>query len=390
MEITVDKDLFKEKLSEVSTFVSSGRTDMPITKGILMTAKDNQLVMDASNFIHGCKVRMDTKVITPGELVIEGKKFHKLIKTFTGEEINLKLEGHKLKMTDTSSDYNTFTMLTLNGPDKFPTLPTPGKKADKYEIKKDDLLNIIRKVGFAADDPQLADDNKKTFSKMIFFNDDLIYATNTQKFGAIVSPVLKLKLYLPKNSGKYFRDLSDEFTLYVEDDIYYVQDNDMFFMVKIESCTPPDQQIRKILQKPAIKKVTYSLKDNDRKKIIAALRQLKILNDYVVVYATEETLWMSGVDYDYTAKNEFHTSIKGIHITPDIFEDEIMVTFEIRNLIQTLTSTTEPEIVFQGSFYDNDAFLRVFEGDFQAVIQRMIGKHEEKIVKKIKERNDNN
>lgn len=390
MEITVDSDLFKEKLAEVSNFVSSGKTDMPITKGILMTAKNNKLIMDASNFIHGCKVRMDVQMATRGQLVVEGKKFYKLIKTFTGAQINLKLKGHKLIMTDTSSDYNSFTMITMNGPDKFPTLPTPGKKATKIEIKRDDLLNIISKVGFAADDPKLADDNKKTFSKMIFFNEDLVYATNTQKFGAIISPELKLKLYLPKDSSKYFKNLSKKFNLYIENDIYYVQDGDLFFMVKIESCTPPDQQIRQILEKPAIKKIEYLLDDHDRKKIISALRQLKILNDYVVIYATNETLWLAGVDYDFSAKNEFHTSVKGIHLTPNKHQEDIAVTFDIRNVIQALTSTKEPELILQGNFNEQNAFMRVFEDDFQAVIQRMIGKHEDKIVQKIEERDDNN
>jgi|Wag4MinimDraft_13_1082653.scaffolds.fasta_scaffold00006_1 hypothetical protein len=390
MEIDVDTNLFKEKLLEVSSFVAKGNTDIPITKGIMFTIKDDILIMDASNFIHGCKSRMKEgiEVKSKGRLVVEGKKFIKLIKTFTGNKINLKLEGHKLKMTDTSSDYNSFTMLTLNGPDKFPSLPTPSKGTKKIKINRDKFIQTISKVGFAADDPQLADDNKKIFSKMIFFANDLIYSTNTQKFGAINKHNFNFNLYLPKDSSKYFKNLSEEFFLYIEDGIYYVQDNDLFFMVKIESCTPPDGPIRKVLEKEPKNTVVYELDDHDRKKLIAALRQLKILNEYVVVFATEETLWLSGVDYEYSAKNEFHTSIKGIHIDPLEFKKEIVVTFNIRNLIQALTSTKEPTVIFQGNFDEQDAFVRIFENNFQAVIQRMIGKHEEKIIKKIKERND--
>jgi len=390
MEIDVDAKLFKEKLLEVSNFVAKGNTDIPITKGIMMTARNDDLIMDASNFVHGCKSRMKEGLVIKeeGRLVVEGKKFIKLIKTFTGDTINLKLDGHKLKMTDTSSDYNSFTMLTLNGPDKFPSLPTPSKGTEKIKINRDEFIKTISKVGFAADDPQLADDNKKTFSKMIFFADDLIYSTNTQKFGAINEHNFNFSLYLPKDSSKYFKNLSKEFYLYVEDGIYYVQDNDLFFMVKIESCTPPDGPIRKVLEKKPKNTVVYQLEDHDRKKIIAALRQLKILNEYVVVFATEETLWLSGVDYDYSAKNEFHTSIKGIHIAPLEFKKEVRVTFDIRNLIQALTSTKEPTLIFQGNYNEDDAFVRVFEDDFQAVIQRMIGKHEDKIVEKIKERGD--
>ena len=388
MNVTISKEKLLSKLDIASKFVASGRTDMPISKCFLITVKSDAIYFDASNFESGCKIRLKEgfNVIEEGRIVIEAKKFQKLIKTMSADEVNFETSRGSLRIRELDKNPNSFNLALIDGPDKFPTMPFPDKDTPKITVDKEKFLDMIKKVSFAAQDPKLSSSSINSYSKMIHFCGDLIYATNTHKIGALSNPEFTVEgLHLPKDSVTYFRDLSNEFDMYLEENMFYVQDGDLFFIVKNEIIKAPTEKVRQFLQKPVNIAVSYTLSEDELKYIVNTLKQFKILNESVIVYITEDTMWLGGVNYEVDVMGSFDNSVKGIKITPDEFNEEVKVTFNIQNLTQILQSVTEPEIVFRGSYDKADSFIRIFEDNYQGILQRLVANHEELFVDKIKE-----
>ena len=389
MDIIIETEQLKEKLEIASQFVARGRTDIEITKCVLITARDGDLFFDASNFYEGCKLRLreGTEIKEEGQIVVETFKFQKLIKTMEGDKVSLTTKRGSLKLRDLHREsLNTFSLALIDGPDKFPTIPFPDDPKDYRMVNRELFLSLIKKVSFAAEDPKLMSEQTNNYSKMIHFEGVLVYATNTQKIAAVIEPKLEIPgLHLPKNAVKYFRDLSEEFKLYLEENMFHVQDGDLFFMVRNEIINPPTSKVRKFLDKPKKIAVSYEPDEDTLKEIINALKQFRILNESVILYITDSTLWLGGIDYTDDIGNNFDNSIKAISISPTNFNEEVMVTFKIKNLLQLLRSVNKPEIVFRGSYTEQDAFIRVFEGNYQAIVQRLVSNYETEFVRKIKE-----
>lgn len=397
LEILIKRKELSSKLSLASRFIASGRATMPITKGVLLTASDESgaFFIDASDFKHSCKLKIDKdnlKIKEEGEVVVNGDELIKLVNSFKGEELRLKVSSGRLKITQLNNDDITeFNMATfVDGPEKFPTMPLPSDEATKYEVDRDNFLSVLRKVSFAAEKNESIRDNEAgTFSTMMFLTEDMAYATNKQKFAAIMNPDTVVREFsIPKGATSYFRDLSDKFIMYVEGDIFYVQDGDYFFMVKVPITNPPTKQIKQLLNNPEDPVVEYELEKDDISEFIDSLKQMKILNEYVTLYLKEDSIWLSGVNYEESASNSLHNSVKAIRLKPETFEKEILISFKTKYLLQVLRKVSQCRVVFGGGYQDR-APTRFYEGNFQTVIQRMVAKNEEQVLDRIKDFQDN-
>jgi DNA polymerase III subunit beta len=151
MEFIVNKDCFKQAISEVSKAISV-KTSFPIMSGIKITASVDHLILVGSNSdiviekiiplaISGVQM---LKVIETGSSVIPAKYFSEIVKKLPGD-IHVKINA---KQMVTLQSGEIFTTLHAFQSDEYPSLP----QIDESRFLKilcTELIEMIKQTAFA-------------------------------------------------------------------------------------------------------------------------------------------------------------------------------------------------------------------------------------------------
>ena len=114
----------KEKILPVLTQVQSileKRSSLPIFSSVLITGDDKGIQIQASDSELNFLAKIEGKVKTPGQVVIDGKKFCEIVKALSSGDFNLSLEGksHRLKISQNKSQMRLAGLDPVDFP-KFP------------------------------------------------------------------------------------------------------------------------------------------------------------------------------------------------------------------------------------------------------------------------------
>lgn len=147
MKFTCNQQTLSKALNTVSKAVSN-RTTLPILKGILLEAKeDNKLVLTASDLEISIKKEIDVNIGEKGAAVVVSKLFGDIIRKLPNEEISIEsTEDNSISIKTSSSEFKVLSFPV----DEFP------KIGDKEEIKESlifdrDIFNeMVGKTSFAA------------------------------------------------------------------------------------------------------------------------------------------------------------------------------------------------------------------------------------------------
>lgn len=147
MKFKCNQQKLSKTLNTVSKAVST-RTTLPILKGILIEAKDdNQLVLTASDLEISIQKTMEADVYEKGSAVVVSKLFSDIIRKLPNEEITIEqTEDGNISIKTNSSE---FTVISLPV-DEFPNITDNEDIKENLIFETDKFREMVKKTSFAA------------------------------------------------------------------------------------------------------------------------------------------------------------------------------------------------------------------------------------------------
>lgn len=149
MKITCAKDRLNHAVQTVQKAVAAKAT-LPILSGIYLSAQNNKLELQATDYELGISCSIDAEVDIPGQIVLSGRYFQELVKRLPGESVEISSSGEDrtIKITAGSSQFN---LLSLPA-EEFPVLKslfTKTNGVNSLTIKDNVLRDLIKRTVFA-------------------------------------------------------------------------------------------------------------------------------------------------------------------------------------------------------------------------------------------------
>lgn len=138
----------KEQLHKALTLAErhTARTpQVPILQGAIITAKNNNLVIQSTNLETGFEITIPSKIQTEGNVVIPVKTVASFLTTLHSDKVNLESKNSNLYITTD----NTSTLFKGYPSDEFPRMPTI-KNTDIISFSCDKLSDSLKSVIIAA------------------------------------------------------------------------------------------------------------------------------------------------------------------------------------------------------------------------------------------------
>ncbi|AWX69620.1 DNA polymerase III subunit beta [[Mycoplasma] anseris] len=152
MEIKINKLLLDNAIERVNRAIDPNPF-LPIMKGILIEAEDNQITLIGSNgelsIKHVIKVSADAEIITPGKAVVELSIFRNIIKKLDND-LSISSDDKTMLI---ATDYDRYT-LNLYQTSEFPEIDF-SIFGDTLKISWDELKKMTRNVLFAASNNEI-------------------------------------------------------------------------------------------------------------------------------------------------------------------------------------------------------------------------------------------
>ncbi len=160
MKFICEKEKLMIGLNTVSRS-SVSRTTEPIYEGILITLKNNEIVLTTNDSEIGmeCKI-IDIDCVEEGKTVVDCKMFCDIIRKLPNSEVKIYINDNDLLVIECEG--STYKLSTLNA-NEFPTLPTINvEKSISIESKV--LKELVKKTSFAIS----VDENRPVFTGELF------------------------------------------------------------------------------------------------------------------------------------------------------------------------------------------------------------------------------
>jgi DNA polymerase-3 subunit beta len=145
MELTVTKaDLQKEL--QLCQGVVEKRSTIPILSNVLLKAADGRLQIAATDLDVTILSSCAAKVITPGGVTIEAKRFFDIVRSLPDEDVHVTMQENNQMLIESGTA--KFRLLGLPAED-YPTLPAVAATETVFSIALDELKTMVAKVKFA-------------------------------------------------------------------------------------------------------------------------------------------------------------------------------------------------------------------------------------------------
>jgi DNA polymerase-3 subunit beta len=153
MDALFERSILLKAFSRIQGVIEK-RTTMPSLSHALIETNNNTITLSATNLEVGLIAEYPAKIITPGKITIEAKKFAEIIKEIPSQEIKIReKEGHFATISAKKITYN----LAVLSPEDFPSMED-ASKTDFSEVQASRLRKIINRTSFAIspDEPRAA------------------------------------------------------------------------------------------------------------------------------------------------------------------------------------------------------------------------------------------
>ncbi|NLC70089.1 MAG: DNA polymerase III subunit beta [Desulfuromonadaceae bacterium] len=173
MKFSIEKEILLSGLSKIQN-IAEKKATLPVLSFVLFDAKENFLVLTATDMEVGIKVSLPAHVDISGEIALPAKKLYEVIREFPNKEISFEVSENF--STKISHEKIIFNLLGLE-PDQFPNFPKI-KENFLFDISSSILKKMIDRTYFA-----MSNDEGKYNLNGIFFQkliiDDEIYIALT-------------------------------------------------------------------------------------------------------------------------------------------------------------------------------------------------------------------
>ena len=143
MKIQVPLGELSKKMNAISSVVP-GKTTMPILSMVLISAEDSAISFSATDLDISVTSRVSGAVESPGKIAVPAKKIAEIVKSLSGDEVMMEVEGDKLTIKCGKSRFS------VNGrsADDFPKMPKQ-ESSTEFEVQSPLLRKMIQKTIYA-------------------------------------------------------------------------------------------------------------------------------------------------------------------------------------------------------------------------------------------------
>ena len=143
MWIKTGKESLSKALSSIQDVVEK-RLINPKLSNVLMKTEGDKLELRATNLQIGIKTWVEAEVKEEGEIAINGRKIYEIVRSFSGESVELKtISSTHCEVNDGKSPFK----LVYSGPEGFPEFPAP--KIEVQDFPSEIMKEFIRKTIFS-------------------------------------------------------------------------------------------------------------------------------------------------------------------------------------------------------------------------------------------------
>lgn len=159
MKIICEKNILFKGINSVISGISIKRNT--ILEGILITTKDNNIILNTYNEEIGIEYTFNAQIVDKGSALVQAQTFSEIIRRLpdTNIEIYLEKENNLLCIECEGSTYKLATMK----PEDFPELPKVNPEYT-FELEQKSLRNVIKQTLFAAG----TDEKRKLYTGCLF------------------------------------------------------------------------------------------------------------------------------------------------------------------------------------------------------------------------------
>jgi DNA polymerase-3 subunit beta len=143
MQFNIKKDQFLKALNKVQGIIEKKHT-LAILSNVLIEAKDNKIIVTATDLEIGIKSIYDADIIETGKITISAKKLFEIIKELPNSNINFNTKNNY--WIEIKCENSLFNLVALS-PDDFPKFPELNTQTYKLNTKL--LSEIIEKTIFS-------------------------------------------------------------------------------------------------------------------------------------------------------------------------------------------------------------------------------------------------
>lgn len=145
MKFVCSRNDLLEGISTVQKAVT-GKTTLPILEGILITCKNGELIMTATDLDLGIETRVGCDAFSDGSVVLNSRLFGDIVRRLPDMDIEIEVDNsNNAIILCGKSKFN----LVGQDPKEYPELPSISENT-MYKIPQDLLKNMIKQVIFAA------------------------------------------------------------------------------------------------------------------------------------------------------------------------------------------------------------------------------------------------
>lgn len=144
MKFIISRQELAELVSRVQNIVAP-KTPIPILSNLLLEAKDNQIILTATDLTVGVRCQGLAKVLKNGATTLPARRFAQLLRELTAQQIEVSTNDREV--TQIVADSSTFKIVGMPKTE-FPTLPELSG-AQVVRIKQKDLRDMLFQTAFA-------------------------------------------------------------------------------------------------------------------------------------------------------------------------------------------------------------------------------------------------
>ncbi len=335
MHINIQKDIFLSGLFKIQGIVDKKHT-IPILSNVYLEAKDNKIILSATDLEIGIKAEYTCEVLENGKITISAKKLFEIIKEFPNDIIKLKLkENYWLEISCCKSIFNLVGL----PPEDFPKFPEI--KDNFIEFKSSLLEDMIESTIFSVSSDETKYNltgiyiKKEKDNKLNFVSTDghrlSLIKTEAEN---IVNEQFERGFILPKKGlielKKIIESETEIIKIGVTDNIFSYMNKNMTFVMRMIDGEFPDF-------KRVIPEKTDNFSVIDSKKFINVLKRISVLSSEkskgVKIGINKNKLIVSSSNPDFgDAKEEMDIDYQGSDIVIGFNAKYIL---DILNVIKT-------------------------------------------------------
>ena len=148
MDFKIEKDQFTEGLSKAESIISP-REIRSALSNVLIEAKDNRLVLTASDFEITISTVLSAEVVKSGEIAIPARKLSEIADKLKAETISLNVnENNNVNIGSASTEQGTHYSLMGSPKEDYPVIPDIPDKKYK-EVTRDTMIEMFDHVAYA-------------------------------------------------------------------------------------------------------------------------------------------------------------------------------------------------------------------------------------------------